>query len=137
MQETNLVVTLEASPRRGGVATYLESAVSAAKGMGLSVSMGAPVGSDLADIVLKCDHGQMPLNLWRAGLAMEKLKAPIIYLAEAAAIRAALWAWDWTKRQKIRLVLHGSEILDFSHSRRFKTLLERAEKIFTLSLAGL
>jgi phosphatidylinositol alpha-1,6-mannosyltransferase len=124
---------LEALPRVGGVATYVENAVLAAKKLGLGVKLAAPRGSTHVDIPLDCDHGQMPFNLWRAGLTMEKLTAPVVYLAEAAAIRASLWIWDWTKKQKIRLVLHGSEILELEHSMRFHELLRRAEKIYTLS----
>ena len=127
------MVTLEALPRRGGVATYVGNAVNTAKKLGLPVLLAAPIGSIGADIQLACNHGQMPLNLWWASQALKKLKAPVIYLAEYAAIRAALVAWDWTKRQRIRLILHGSEILDMEGSGRFRELLKRAEGIYTLS----
>jgi len=133
--QDSIVITLEALPRVGGVATYVGQSIAAAKRLGLNIKMAAPRGSLNADILLDCDHGQMLFNLWKAGLSIEKLSAPIIYLAEAAAVRASLWIWEWTKKQKIRVVLHGSEIMELEHSSRFHELLKRADKIYTLSRA--
>jgi phosphatidylinositol alpha-1,6-mannosyltransferase len=132
-----VVITLEAPPRVGGVATYIGNSVAAAKKMGLPIALAAPAGSANVNIPLPCDHSQSFFNLLKAGAAFKKIKASCVYLAEAAAIRAAIsWAgWSWTKRQRIRLILHGSEILDLKNSSRFRALLKKAETIYTLSRA--
>jgi glycosyltransferase involved in cell wall biosynthesis len=128
-----LLITLEAHPRVGGVATYLHSCLSAVQGASYAPRLVAPAGATGAAIALPCDHSQSPLNLWQASRALRHLSAPYVYIAEAAALRAALWAWDWTCRQRIRLVLHGSELLALGHSERFIRLLHQAERIYTLS----
>ncbi len=127
------LVTLEAFPRVGGVASFLRYSLEAAGALGIRPLLVAPTST--ADVVLPCDHSQSLANLYRASRALRQIEAEVVYLAEAAAIRAALWAWKWTLSRRIRLILHGSEILSFGHMRRFRELLEHAEQIYTLSRA--
>lgn len=130
-----LVITLEAPPRIGGVATYLSCALEAARKNSYQVGMAAPLGSFGAQVTLGCGPTHSPWNLFRAAMEFKKIRSDCFYLSEAAAIRAAISfaGWDWCRKQKIRLILHGSEVLELAHLGRFHQLLHHAERIYTLS----
>jgi len=102
---------------------------------GIPVELAAPVGSLGATFPLKATHEQSWPNLLRASLEAQKIKTDILYIAESAALKAALWSGSWLKRQRLRLLLHGSEILELRHSSAFRRALAQAERIYTLSQA--
>lgn len=146
-----LVLTHEYPPRRGGIATYVSETVEAARAAGWKVTVLAPHSATASEVpglrvvptTVKGTQGW--IDRFRMYRAVRRLKMDwaqtVLWLPEPGPIR--LWLYPELFRlphpKRLVLTLHGSEILRLgaaSHRRRrFRTLLEKADRVGVVSQA--